>query len=140
MTILGAVLAGGRATRFGRDKALALLGEATLLDHALASLASHVDALVVIGRGHAPVPTAPDLPSPALGPLGGIAGALLNDVGPEIAEAGLARIRGYVGRNSWYPTWLHAARALADSNADVYPDYALEDWLAALIHRHVVGG
>ncbi|WP_294193482.1 molybdenum cofactor guanylyltransferase [uncultured Sphingomonas sp.] len=76
MTILGAVLAGGRATRFGRDKALALLGEATLLDHALASLAPNVDALVVIGRGDAPVPTAPDLPSPDLGPLGGIAGAL----------------------------------------------------------------
>ncbi|WP_294356589.1 molybdenum cofactor guanylyltransferase [uncultured Sphingomonas sp.] len=76
MTILGAVLAGGRATRFGRDKALALLGEATLLDHALASLASHVDALVVIGREQAPMPIAPDLPSPDLGPLGGIAGAL----------------------------------------------------------------
>ena len=59
-----------------------------------------------------------------------IAGALLNDVGPEIAEAGLARIRGYVGKNNWHPTWLHAARALAESNADVYPGYALEDWLA----------
>ncbi|WP_019515891.1 molybdenum cofactor guanylyltransferase [Sphingomonas sp. Mn802worker] len=76
MTILGAVLAGGHATRFGRDKALALLGETTLLDHALASLRPHVDALVVIGREHAPVPTAPDLPFPDLGPLGGIAGAL----------------------------------------------------------------
>ena len=59
-----------------------------------------------------------------------IAGALLNDVGPEIAEGGLSRIRGYVGRNTWHPTWLHAARALAEGNADVYPGYALEDWLA----------
>ena len=58
-----------------------------------------------------------------------VAGALLNDVGPEIAESGLARIRGYVGRNSWHPTWLHAARALSESNTDVYPGYALEDWL-----------
>lgn len=76
MTILGAVLAGGRATRFGSDKALARLGEATLLDHALASLSPHVDALVVIGRGSAPVAVAPDLPHGDLGPLGGIAGAL----------------------------------------------------------------
>jgi len=76
MTRLGAVLAGGRASRFGSDKALALLGEATLLDHALASLAPHVDALVVIGRDAAPVAVAPDLPHADLGPLGGIAGAL----------------------------------------------------------------
>jgi len=76
MTILGAVLAGGRATRFGSDKALARLGEATLLDHALTSLLPHVDALVVIGRDTAPVTVAPDLPHADLGPLGGIAGAL----------------------------------------------------------------
>ena len=76
MTILGAVLAGGRATRFGRDKALATLGEATLLEHAIASLALHVDALVVVGRDHAPVAVSPDLPHADLGPLGGIAGAL----------------------------------------------------------------
>lgn len=76
MTILGAVLAGGRATRFGRDKALALLGDATLLDHALASLSSHVDALVVVGRVEARVAVTPDLPHADLGPLGGIAGAL----------------------------------------------------------------
>lgn len=76
MTILGAVLAGGRATRFGRDKALARLGEATLLEHALASLVPHVDALVVVGRADAPVAVTPDLPHADLGPLGGIAGAL----------------------------------------------------------------
>lgn len=76
MTILGAVLAGGQATRFGSDKAQALLDGRTLLEHALASLAPHVDALVVVGRDTAPVPTAPDRPYPGLGPLGGICGAL----------------------------------------------------------------
>lgn len=74
--ILGAVLAGGRATRYGTDKALARLGDATLLDHALASLAPHCAALVVCGRDIAPVPVVPDLPAPDLGPLGGVAGAL----------------------------------------------------------------
>lgn len=59
-----------------------------------------------------------------------VAGALLNDVGPELDPSGLARIRGYVGKANWYPTWMHAARALAESNADVYPGYAIEDWLA----------
>ncbi|KQT32556.1 hypothetical protein ASG29_12385 [Sphingomonas sp. Leaf412] len=74
--ILGAVLAGGRATRFGTDKALARWRDATLLDHALASLAPHCAALIVCGRDEAPVPTICDLPAPDLGPLGGLAAAL----------------------------------------------------------------
>lgn len=61
---------------------------------------------------------------------GVIAGAVLNDVGPEIEPAGLARIRGYVGRSSSWPTWMHAARAVAEANGDMYPDYRIEDWLA----------
>lgn len=76
MNILGAVLAGGRSTRFGSDKALALLDGTALLDHALASLRPHCTTLVVVGRTHAPVATIPDLPVSGLGPLGGIAGAL----------------------------------------------------------------
>jgi pimeloyl-ACP methyl ester carboxylesterase len=59
-----------------------------------------------------------------------IVGALLNDIGPEIAAAGLARIRSYVGRGNAWPTWMHAARTVAEGNADVYPDYDIEDWLA----------
>jgi pimeloyl-ACP methyl ester carboxylesterase len=58
-----------------------------------------------------------------------IAGAVLNDVGPEIDPAGLGRIRGYVGKANWHPTWMHAARAVAEANADVYPDYGIEQWL-----------
>lgn len=61
---------------------------------------------------------------------GRIAGALLNDIGPDIERAGLARIRGYVGRSSSYPTWMHAARGVQEQNADVYPDWRIEDWLA----------
>lgn len=61
---------------------------------------------------------------------GRVAGVLLNDIGPEIDSDGLARIRTYVGRNSSFPTWLHAARALADVHRAAYPDYGLEDWLA----------
>ncbi len=55
---------------------------------------------------------------------------LLNDIGPKIEEAGLERIRGYVGKGKNYPTWLHAARHLRAGFGDVYPDWALEDWLA----------
>lgn len=59
-----------------------------------------------------------------------IAGAVLNDIGPVIEPAGLDRIRSYVGKSASWPTWLHAARAIAINNAEVYPDYGLEDWIA----------
>ncbi|MBW4330518.1 alpha/beta hydrolase [Stakelama sp. CBK3Z-3] len=58
-----------------------------------------------------------------------VAGALLNDVGPELDPAGMARIRGYVGKSASFATWMHAARATAEANRDVYPDYDVEDWL-----------
>ena len=61
---------------------------------------------------------------------GRIAGAVLNDIGPDIEPAGLARVRGYVGKSSNHPTWMHAARALQESSGSVYPDWGVEDWLA----------
>ena len=59
-----------------------------------------------------------------------LAGLMLNDVGPEISPEGLSRIRSYVGKSNTWPTWLHAARAVAEANESVYPDFQLEDWLA----------
>ncbi len=58
-----------------------------------------------------------------------IKGVVLNDVGPELEAGGLARIRGYIGRSGNWPTWLHAARALSETQRHAYPDYKIEDWL-----------
>ncbi|WP_294262238.1 molybdenum cofactor guanylyltransferase [uncultured Sphingomonas sp.] len=74
--ILGAVLAGGRASRFGGDKGAALFEGRALIDHALSALGRHCDALVVVGRGWPGTASVPDRPAPDLGPLGGLAGAL----------------------------------------------------------------
>jgi molybdopterin-guanine dinucleotide biosynthesis protein A len=74
--ILGAVLAGGQSSRFGSDKALAELDGRTLLARAVEALQAQCDAVVVVGREDAPVPTLPDRPRPGMGPLGGIAAAL----------------------------------------------------------------
>ena len=58
-----------------------------------------------------------------------IAAALLNDVGPDLDPRGLERIRAYVGRSQSWPTWLHAARHFAETQADRYPHWSLEHWL-----------
>jgi molybdenum cofactor guanylyltransferase len=74
--ILGAVLAGGRSTRFGGDKAAALLAGRPLIEHAFAALAPHCGAVVVAGRDWPEAVTVADRPAPDMGPLGGLAGAL----------------------------------------------------------------
>jgi pimeloyl-ACP methyl ester carboxylesterase len=58
-----------------------------------------------------------------------IAGALLNDIGPVLETRGLERIRSYVGRSQNWPTWMHAARAIAEVQGDRYPDWEIDDWL-----------
>lgn len=74
--ILGAVLAGGKSSRFGSDKALALLDGQTLIARAVNALSSLCDAVVVVGRETAPAPVLPDRPRAGMGPLGGLAAAL----------------------------------------------------------------
>lgn len=68
-----------------------------------------------------------------------LAGALLNDVGPEVDPAGIERIRGYVGQARNFPTWMHAARALAESQGPTFPEASITDWLAMAKRCMVVG-
>lgn len=76
MKRLGAILAGGRASRFGSDKALAQWRGRALIDHAVAALLPAVDAVVICGRPHGDWPWVSDRPAPELGPLGGLCAAL----------------------------------------------------------------
>lgn len=54
---------------------------------------------------------------------------VMNDIGPEVDAAGLARISGYVGQGRSYPTCVHAARALEAVHAPAFPDFTLDQWL-----------
>lgn len=76
-SLTGAVLAGGRARRFGADKALARVADRTLLERVLASLASAHERMVV-GREDALVPGVRPVADlrPGLGPLAGLHAAL----------------------------------------------------------------
>lgn len=58
-----------------------------------------------------------------------IAGALLNDIGPEIELAGLERIATWVGQPAHFKTVAEAAARVAQRNAAVFPDYGGQEWL-----------
>ena len=69
---MGAVMTGGRSSRFGSDKGAALLRGVTLADHAAAAIAPFVGTVIRVGGADGIA----DMPVPGLGPLGGIAAAL----------------------------------------------------------------
>jgi pimeloyl-ACP methyl ester carboxylesterase len=58
-----------------------------------------------------------------------VAGLVMNDIGPEVDAAGLARISGYVGQGRSYPTWVHAARGIEAAHGAAFPDFTLDQWL-----------
>ena len=129
MKLLGAVLAGGRSSRFGSDKAAALLHGRPLLDHAVSALGGQCDTVVVVGRDHAGMASVPDHPGPGLGPLGGLAGAFryalahgfdhvltsgVDSIGlPADLAAGLAPAPAYLAAQPVVGLWPAAASAAA---------------------------
>ncbi len=56
------------------------------------------------------------------------AGIILNDIGPEVDDAGLTRIKGYVGKDLPINTWEDAITAVKVVNAPIYPEFNDEDW------------
>ena len=62
---------------------------------------------------------------------GSIAGIVLNDIGPELEPAGLARIMGYLGIvPEPLATWDDAVAALKATNAEDFPDLTDAQWRA----------
>jgi molybdopterin-guanine dinucleotide biosynthesis protein A len=76
MRVLGAVLAGGRSSRFGSDKAAVLIEGKPMLDWVIDALAPQVDDILVCGRESPDHQCVPDRPAAGLGPLGGLNAAL----------------------------------------------------------------
>lgn len=57
-----------------------------------------------------------------------IAGALLNDIGPEIDQAGVDRIGGYVGKDTRYSSWEAAAVGISARNGAMFPGWGAGEW------------
>ena len=53
---------------------------------------------------------------------------VLNDIGPVVAEKGLERIKGYLGKDKPVETWDDAVEQTADANAVAFPNYHRDDW------------
>lgn len=57
-----------------------------------------------------------------------VAGALINDVGPEVDPRGIERIRGYVGKPATWDSWDGAVATMRERLADVYPHWSQADY------------
>ncbi len=55
---------------------------------------------------------------------------VINDVGPDIEAAGLARIASYTGKTQPPATWADAAKTAQFINEVAFPDYGPDDWMA----------
>jgi pimeloyl-ACP methyl ester carboxylesterase len=61
---------------------------------------------------------------------GRVQGIVLNDIGPEIPAAGLARLRHSLGLTANVRTWADAAAQARRVNGLAFPDYEDAEWLA----------
>ena len=70
-----------------------------------------------------------------------IAGALLNDIGPDIERDGLEFIAGFLGKDKRYASWELAAAELAERNRASFPKWDNDAWrrLARRIAREDKG-
>ena len=58
-----------------------------------------------------------------------IAGAILNDVGPELSARGPRPDRSYVGKEVRFASWDEAARDIAANNRGIPADWTRDDWI-----------
>lgn len=58
-----------------------------------------------------------------------IAAAILNDVGPELSQEGLDRIRNYIGKDVRFTSWDEVAELVATINKGVPARYTHDDWV-----------
>ena len=54
--------------------------------------------------------------------------AVINDIGPEIAQAGLDRIKSYVGVAGPFEDWEEATAYLSSITAEIFPDWTNAQW------------
>jgi pimeloyl-ACP methyl ester carboxylesterase len=59
-----------------------------------------------------------------------IAASIINDVGPDVSQKGIDRIKTYVGKDVRFGTWEEAARAIATNFSGGFDNYTHQDWVS----------
>lgn len=148
MRVLGAILAGGKSTRFGADKAAALVDGRALLDHVAGALAAQTDALLLCGRAWPGLTDIADRPAPDLGPLGGLCAALRHaaDAGyghvltagcdvlpvpPSLRETLSGQGAAIVAGQPLFGWWPAGLADLLDAHLAKGSDRSIRGWVAA---------
>jgi len=137
MRVLGAIIAGGLSTRFGSDKAFAMIDGCTMIEHAIDALRPQVEALVLCGREQPGIETISDRPARRIGPLGGLNAAL-----HHAARTGHHAVL-CIPVDVWpLPADLRE-RLVGDGPAVFVQQYLIGFWpthLAATLDRHIANG
>lgn len=150
---LGAIFAGGQARRFGSDKAAVEIDGVALIDRVARQLLPQVDRLVVVGRDWPGLEKVVDVPSPGLGPLGALAGALafahrkgfsevlssgcdLPDLPPDLGER-LAPGPAVIAGQPLLGLWPAALAADLRDYLEQDGDRAMRSWIARTGARRV---
>jgi len=125
--VLGVVLAGGQSSRFGSDKAMASLHGIPLIEHAIEGLRC-CRTIAVSGRDYGAYLRIDDRPSPGMGPLGALNGALHKGL-----ELGFERVLTVACDNAKVPANL--IDMLGTGNAIVADQPVVGIWHCALAGR-----
>lgn len=151
MKRLGAIIAGGQSSRFGADKAQAMLGGRALIDHAADALDAWCDVVVICGRKWSHRICIADRPRPNLGPLGGLCAALRYGAAngfdmvvtagcdtlpvPEMPNAETQAM--VVGGHYLFGLWPVALAGRLDAHLATTQDRSMRHWVAVSGARQV---
>jgi molybdenum cofactor guanylyltransferase len=145
---LGAIIAGGKGSRFGGDKASAMLNGRALIDHVAGGLRAQVDHLIICGRDWPEIETIADRPSPDMGPLGGLNAALHyaadNDFGcvitagcdvlpvPQIPATSDEGKAVFLENHFLFGQWPASLAEILDRHLEQQDDLSVRHWIAAI--------
>lgn len=148
MKRLGAILAGGKSTRFGSDKAAAFLDGRPLIEHVAESLDAEVDALVICGREWPGMQSLSDRPIADMGPLGGLNAALhfARDNGfayvwsagcdvlplPHFPESKNPETAYYVDGHYLFGLWPTSFAEALDRHLEQQSNYSMRYWIETI--------
>ena len=156
MRRLGAIIAGGKAARFGGDKAGAILNGRPLIEHVADGLRGQVDRLILCGREWPGFDCVEDRPSADMGPLGGLNAALYyaqQNRFDEVATAGCDVLPVaefpreltdgkaiYIDGHYLFGVWPVQLAPLLDRHLSKQTNLSMRHWIAGIDARAIRSG